>query len=187
MGFLTNEDIEKRKVQGIKMNRLDCGWNLPATKLAETVSFINQWTPTTDTEKRDKHILQLAFVEDMNCCQIARLNDPVIVGMGNRNRGKPLTPAWIYGICVKYVPAVKNTQDKNTSKTKKIRNELFKKQLRHEIKKVKICSTCGGKDDLELHHIVPVSKGGTNDYYNLIYLCHSCHMKLHHNLYDVFK
>lgn len=31
----------------------------------------------------------------------------------------------------------------------------------------------------EVHHIVPVSRGGTNDLSNLMSLCRSCHTKLH--------
>ena len=29
MPFLTNEDIAQRKAAGVKMNKLNCGWNLP--------------------------------------------------------------------------------------------------------------------------------------------------------------
>lgn len=31
----------------------------------------------------------------------------------------------------------------------------------------------------EVHHIKPLSQGGTNDEYNLMSLCQSCHMKIH--------
>jgi len=31
----------------------------------------------------------------------------------------------------------------------------------------------------EVHHIKPISEGGSNDYHNLISLCHSCHTKAH--------
>jgi len=36
----------------------------------------------------------------------------------------------------------------------------------------------------EVHHIIPVSRGGTNDDSNLMSLCRSCHNKIHHNLGD---
>lgn len=39
------------------------------------------------------------------------------------------------------------------------------------------CRKCGSEEDLEVHHIVPVSKGGTNSQANLITLCHRCHKK----------
>lgn len=39
------------------------------------------------------------------------------------------------------------------------------------------CRKCGSDEDLEVHHIIPVSKGGTNSQANLITLCHRCHKR----------
>ena len=36
----------------------------------------------------------------------------------------------------------------------------------------------------EVHHIIPISKGGTHEQSNLMSLCQSCHTKLHHELGD---
>jgi len=36
----------------------------------------------------------------------------------------------------------------------------------------------------QVHHIVPVSQGGTNDPSNLMSLCQSCHTKMHIELGD---
>lgn len=36
----------------------------------------------------------------------------------------------------------------------------------------------------EVHHIIPVRAGGTNDKNNLMSLCHSCHQKIHIALGD---
>ena len=36
----------------------------------------------------------------------------------------------------------------------------------------------------EVHHILPISKGGTHARDNLMSLCQSCHTKLHHDLGD---
>lgn len=36
----------------------------------------------------------------------------------------------------------------------------------------------------EVHHIVPLSEGGTNDESNLMSLCRSCHEKIHHERGD---
>lgn len=36
----------------------------------------------------------------------------------------------------------------------------------------------------EVHHIVPVSRGGTNNPNNLMSLCKSCHNKIHHEMGD---
>ena len=34
----------------------------------------------------------------------------------------------------------------------------------------------------EVHHILPVNRGGSNDDSNLMSLCHSCHQWIHHNV-----
>lgn len=36
----------------------------------------------------------------------------------------------------------------------------------------------------EVHHILPVSRGGTNDFSNLMSLCRSCHEKIHIEMGD---
>ena len=38
------------------------------------------------------------------------------------------------------------------------------------------CGEGGGRVKLSTHHIVPLSKGGSNDYENLICLCKKCHV-----------
>lgn len=185
MPFLTNDDIEKRRADGVKMTHLNQGWNLPPNILLKAATIINEMNPKTKAEKRDKHILQLAFIEDMNASQIARLNDPLIVGAGNRSRDKPLSPASILEICYKYLPEAKQRKYKGAAdKTKRQRNELYRERLKGGEARPKVCSTCGNPDNIELHHIIPIAAGGTNDYYNLIYMCHGCHMKLHHTIYN---
>ena len=36
----------------------------------------------------------------------------------------------------------------------------------------------------EVHHILPISRGGTHDKSNLMSLCHSCHNKIHIEMGD---
>lgn len=44
------------------------------------------------------------------------------------------------------------------------------------------CVTCFRSDDeLQIHHIVPVSKGGKDDILNLVTLCKQCHVQVHKN------
>lgn len=45
-----------------------------------------------------------------------------------------------------------------------------------------LCKTNSGT--MEVHHIIPRSKGGTNKPSNLICLCHGCHRKVHKNNND---
>lgn len=184
MRSLTDEEIAARKAAGVSMYRLNCGWNLTPAELAEIVSFINEWNPKTEVEKRDKHILELAFIEDMNAAQIERLQDPLIIGMGNRNHGSPLSASWIWGICVKYAPQANKANKREPNQTRKKRNALYRQRQQGEIVRQKTCATCGSAEKIELHHIIPIAAGGTNDYYNLVSLCHDCHQLLHRKIYD---
>ena len=45
--------------------------------------------------------------------------------------------------------------------------------------KGKFCPYCGSKENLEIHHIMEITKGGTNDLFNLIVVCQICHAKIH--------
>lgn len=49
------------------------------------------------------------------------------------------------------------------------------------------CAVCGNKDYLEFHHITPKSKGGTDEYDNLILLCVCCHSIIHNRAYSPEK
>ena len=56
------------------------------------------------------------------------------------------------------------------------------RRLYNEIKSRKKCKLCGVKKhgkNFEIHHKIPVSQGGENDYKNLILVCPDCHKKLH--------
>ena len=187
MPFYTDAEIEQRKAAAVKMNRLNCGWNLPTELTAAITARLATLEPATEAGRRDKRILELAFIHDMNPQQIARLNDPEFIGMGNRSRGKPLSAAWIYQICMDFAPEV--AEYRKTAKEKRRpdydrRISLYKRRQAGEIEKPNVCATCGSKTDIEQHHIIPIAAGGTDDYFNLISLCHDCHMNLHHRIYD---
>ena len=51
-----------------------------------------------------------------------------------------------------------------------------------------LCERCLAKGRAvpvdEVHHIIPVSKGGTHDRENLMSLCRSCHNKIHIEMGD---
>jgi hypothetical protein len=42
------------------------------------------------------------------------------------------------------------------------------------------CCNCGSEDDVQYHHIVPLSYGGNNVISNMCCLCGSCHDKIHY-------
>jgi hypothetical protein len=46
------------------------------------------------------------------------------------------------------------------------------------------CGNCGGTESLHVHHIVPLSRGGTNGLTNLRTLCENCHKKIHPHMRD---
>ena len=52
-------------------------------------------------------------------------------------------------------------------------------ELSREIKKRdgNRCTMCGSTDSLQVHHIIPASKGGTSAPINLKTLCESCHAR----------
>tara|TARA_A100001515_G_scaffold135117_1_gene125802 strand:- start:337 stop:735 length:399 start_codon:yes stop_codon:yes gene_type:complete len=41
------------------------------------------------------------------------------------------------------------------------------------------CAFCGTKENLQIHHIIPISLGGTDDKTNLLTACSKCHEKIH--------
>ena len=47
-----------------------------------------------------------------------------------------------------------------------------------------MCLACGNTEKLSIDHIVPISKGGKNDYENLQVLCISCNVKKGTNTMD---
>ncbi len=49
------------------------------------------------------------------------------------------------------------------------------------------CEQCGGKDNLRLHHILPLSWGGLSSPDNVITLCESCHRKTHKKLTKILN
>ena len=62
----------------------------------------------------------------------------------------------------------------NKSKGREEYNALNKKNIYKEV-----CANCGSTENLQLHHVVPLAKGGTNNESNLITLCGDCHAKVH--------
>lgn len=70
------------------------------------------------------------------------------------------------------------------------------KRYGHEWKRIRenyikvhpLCEMCLREEKYtpvnEVHHILPISKGGTNDRSNLMSVCRSCHNKLHIELGD---
>jgi len=94
----------------------------------------------------------------------------------------PGTP-WAWAL-----PRVKQLQEEKEREAQAARQRAVKRELiakrrsqfasQHEALCLRLltvkpyeCATCGGQDDLTIDHIVPLSKGGTDDLGNLQFLC----------------
>lgn len=44
------------------------------------------------------------------------------------------------------------------------------------------CAKCGSTEDLDVHHIIDLSRGGTNDPTNLVIVCKACHDAIHNTI-----
>ena len=163
---------------------MEKGWNISKRNLKEIFDFIDSMNPQDEIEERNKYILHLAFVENKSALTISKMNDAKIVGYGNRDRGKPLTNNSISRIIKSYNLVNEKEHDFSQRNNYHRRKTLTIKRQRGEIKKPLICGCCGNKQELELHHIVPLELGGTDDFYNLIYLCKDCHKRMHKNILD---
>ncbi|MDD2259444.1 MAG: HNH endonuclease signature motif containing protein [Bacilli bacterium] len=80
--------------------------------------------------------------------------------------------------------------------------ETFKREPNHDkkygnnwrrvrdlyVKQHPLCEQCLKKGKMipveEVHHIKPLSQGGTNKFSNLMSLCQSCHTKIHYEIGD---
>jgi len=73
------------------------------------------------------------------------------------------------------------THSGNVAKIKKFTYPKNWKELCKEKKKEcgNKCQRCESQNVLEVHHIIPLSRGGNNSNLNLIVLCHACHTARH--------
>ena len=103
------------------------------------------------------------------------------------SRGKPMSTRNIQIIFFSYFPELqRKRREKNNgnAEKKKIRQEQTK--LKRKINQC-ICYRCGSASNLEIHHMIPVSMGGTNADGNVIILCHKCHEEATKYLQNITK
>lgn len=65
------------------------------------------------------------------------------------------------------------------------RQEQINPSWRKEIFKIKSkkCHICGDTEFLEIHHLIALKNGGTNDINNLLVLCQKCHKLVHNKIH----
>ena len=151
------------------------GWRFTHEQRVKGLQFIADFNPQNMIEKRDKKILQYVFVENLSAEAISRLNDPDIVCFSNRNKGNSLSGCSILECLYKYFPELRNKEPMHKQKSRDSRIELRMKRKKKAAEHIKQCAFCGTKKNLEEHHMIPLSMGGTNDELNLIFLCKDCH------------
>ncbi len=72
-------------------------------------------------------------------------------------------------------------RENNKKQRRRYRQSLKKAKDKSWYRKIKWqpCACCKKEMHLELHHIIPINKGGDNDARNLISVCSDCHKKIH--------
>jgi 5-methylcytosine-specific restriction protein A len=77
----------------------------------------------------------------------------------------------------------KKKQDSNSFvQTSSIKSRM-RQEARVKMENISDCEDCGAPKQC-VHHIIPLSEGGTNDRHNLKALCTSCHRQYHPELSD---
>ena len=151
------------------------GWRITNEQRVKGLQLIADFEPQNMIEKRDKKILQYVFVENLSAEAISRLNDPDIVCFSNRNKGKSLSGCSILECLYKYFPELRNKEPMHKQKSREERISLMKQRRKKASSHIRQCAFCGTDKELEEHHMIPLSMGGTNDELNLIFLCKDCH------------
>lgn len=98
-------------------------------------------------------------------------------------QGNPMSIRQIQNILFRYFPEFQRPNRKR----KQPKNAAIRKEetaIKREINQ-NVCHRCGSTEKIEIHHMIPVSMGGTNDKGNLIILCHECHKEFTKYLWDL--
>lgn len=162
--------------------------NISNKNLADIYKFIENFHPSCEKEKRNLIILKYAYIDNMSARTIANLDDPRLVSFGNRNNKGRIHEKTVRDVIRSYNLEYEKKIDYSVRKNYGRRRDLNAETLKS--KRPKICSCCGSTSKLELHHIMPIYLGGNDDYYNLAYFCHDCHLKMHdliEIIFDKFK
>lgn len=153
------------------------GTRIDPVKRAQYIIRVHDLPEVSQKQKRDKLICKLFFEHNLSASAISRMNDPNIIGLGNRSKGKPLSTTSILRRVYCTFPEFERTQTDNRESTKK-RIELRRKRKTNVSRHIHQCAFCGSTDNLEEHHMIPLSMGGTNDENNLVFLCYDCHKQV---------
>ena len=118
-------------------------------------------------ESNEKTILTLAFINSLSTTDICYfcIDNGILSRMN-----KPYSRRRIQQVIKENVPEY-NQYQKHTEKNRK---RIQHAKIRNA-KERTFCGMCGCNKNLELHHMIPLFKGGDDDEANLIWLCSECH------------
>ena len=163
------------------------GWRITNEQRIKVLSFLSSFDPKSEIEQRDKKILQYIFVDNFSASAVSRLNDPDLISTSNRSKGKNLSAVSILRSVYKYFPDFERREALYKPKNRDARIELRMKRKKEVSKHIKQCAFCGTKKNLEEHHMIPLSMGGTNDELNLVFLCKDCHKAVTSYQWKIWK
>lgn len=120
-------------------------------------------------EGKEKKILDLYFVSGLSSSEVVRYCEENDIRSRNNTF---FTKRSIQNIVAKCFPEIKQYRKSNPDNEK--RKTHFQYINSHE--RVR-CGKCGGTENLEWHHMIPLSFGGEADDGNMVCLCKECHKK----------
>ena len=124
---------------------------------------------------RERATLRAATIERA----LSRINPPQLVTSGYRSRGKKVD--LIDPTMIKYMNAIRYKLISGKAKSERPTPEEWEELRQIILKEDKyLCRICRTESkEKHVHHIVPLSKYGSNHQTNLITLCYDCHNKVH--------
>lgn len=133
--------------------------------------------------ERNYRILEEIIINHKTTAQLAFLaREDINYRWLRSNQDKPISVRRVQQILCTYFPEFHIQKTHKRIQTAKMKIRAEQRKIKAEIDLPRRCGRCGATEELELHHIIPVSIGGTNDKRNLIFLCHDCHKNIS-NLY----
>ena len=129
--------------------------------------------------ERDSKILTEIIINQKSTAELAylaRTNDEY--SWLKSNQGKPISVRRIQQILTDYFPEfhIQTTHKQNNPRMKARHEQLRLRKMM--ITENSCCAICSSKENLELHHMIPLAIGGDNDDRNLIILCKCCHKQV---------
>ena len=131
--------------------------------------------------ERDIKILEELIVNMKSTAELAYL------GRNNEsyswlksNQNKPISVRRIQQILTTYYPEFHIQKTHKQERPERLIRTEQKRIKAHLIKERGFCGWCGSTEHLDLHHMIPIFLGGTNDDCNLIFMCEKCH-QIHTN------